>query len=77
MRGQAIEYVGFVLGVSLCVARLAACTPQQASVAAEGSYGAELLRCVDRSTTLAESKACRATVDQRWGVTVTDAGGTR
>lgn len=41
----------------------------QAQVAAEGAYGAALLRCVDKATTLAESKTCRAKVNAEWGVT--------
>ncbi len=48
---------------------LTACAHQTpAQNAAEGAYGAELARCVDKATTLAESKACRADVDRRWGV---------
>ncbi len=43
--------------------------PTQAQVAAEGAYGAALLRCVDQATTLAESKECRARVNREWGVT--------
>jgi hypothetical protein len=34
----------------------------------EGSYTAALLRCVDKSETLAESKACRASVDAQYNV---------
>lgn len=50
--------------------------PTSAQVAAEASYGAALLKCVDESKTLAESKACRAKVDAAWGVVQTgrDAG---
>ena len=50
-----------------------ACTPQAqyetAQRAAEAAYTADLLRCVDQSATLAESKACRELVDAKWGVT--------
>lgn len=35
---------------------------------AEDAYRAELLRCVDKARTLPESKACRASVDARWGI---------
>lgn len=52
--------------------------PQTAAqAAAEGAYGAALLKCVDDSRTLAESKACRARVDSEFGVvqTLRDAGG--
>ena len=39
---------------------------------AEARYGAELLRCVDKAETITESRACRAGVNERWGIT--DAG---
>lgn len=46
---------------------LGACWPSSASqAAAETAYGAQLLACVDQAKTLAESKACRAKVDQAW-----------
>ena len=56
-----------------------ACTPPQTAqqAAAEGAYGAALLRCVDEATTLAESKACRARVDEAWGITQTGKDGGR
>lgn len=38
------------------------------AAAAESSYTAQQLQCVDRATTLAESKACRAEVDRAWHV---------
>lgn len=44
---------------------LFACSP---SASAEATYTGALLRCVDRSATLAESKACRALVDAQYGV---------
>lgn len=57
------------------LATVVACNPpaqyQTAQVAAESAYTADLLRCVDQSATLAESKACRELVDARWGVTHT------
>lgn len=34
----------------------------------ELEYRAELLRCVDKATTLAESKGCRRSADAKWGV---------
>ena len=37
-----------------------------AATGAEAAYAASLLRCVDKSTTLAESKACRALVDAQY-----------
>lgn len=47
---------------------------------AETAYGAELAACVEAAHTLAESKACRAGVDRKWGVRqdagpLQDAGG--
>jgi len=53
---------------------LLACAPAANS---EAAYTAALLRCVDKSSTLAESKACRQLVDAQYGVTTTvakDAG---
>lgn len=54
-----------------------AATPTAAQAAAEGAYGAALMRCVDQATTLAESKACRARVNAEWQIveTVTKDGG--
>lgn len=40
----------------------------QQQAAAEGVYGAALLKCVDDAKTLAESKACRARVNSEWGI---------
>lgn len=34
----------------------------------ELAYRAELLRCVDKAETLAESKLCRRSADAKWGV---------
>ena len=53
----------------------AACVPQTpAQDAAEASYGAALLRCVDAAKTLAESKGCRAKIDAEWGISRTGGG---
>lgn len=51
--------------------------PTAAQAAAEGAYGASLLKCVDDAKTLAESKACRARVDAEWGVVQTGKDGGR
>lgn len=51
--------------------------PTAEQAAAEGAYGAALLKCVDDATTLAESKACRARVDAQWGVVQTGKDGGR
>lgn len=45
--------------------------PTAAQAAAEGAYGAALLRCVDDAKTLAESKACRARVNAQWQIVET------
>jgi hypothetical protein len=58
-----------LLGMILGVRQLAGCHPAQT---AEVTYTAALLRCVDKSETLAESKACRSLVDAQFGV---DGGG--
>ena len=41
------------------------CTPASSP---ETTYAAEQAACVSAATTLAESRACRARVDERWGV---------
>jgi len=56
---------------------LSGCGLLRSPEAAEATYTAEHLRCVDKSQTLAESHACRDAVDKRWGITHTlrkDAG---
>lgn len=54
--------------VSLFIAACGPSKPTPAQVAAEGAYGAALLKCVDDAKTLPESKACRARVDAQFGV---------
>ncbi len=49
----------------------AAITPQQKAAAADSTYAADMLKCVDDATTLAESRACRTKVREQWHV---DAG---
>ncbi len=39
-----------------------------ACTSTEAKYTTRLLRCVDKSETLAESRACRALVDAEFGV---------
>lgn len=54
-----------------------ACTPTQLKEnAAEATYLGQHLRCVDGARTLEESKACRKSVDERWGIVtkISDAG---
>lgn len=36
--------------------------------AAEASYSAMLLECVDKAETITESRACRSRVDEAWAV---------
>lgn len=61
---DALVVLAFVLGV-LCMSRaLAGCGPT-----AEATYGGQLALCVKRAHTRAESRACRAEVDARWGLT--------
>lgn len=38
------------------------------SPATEAAYTADLLHCVEKATTLKESKACRAEVDRKWNI---------
>jgi hypothetical protein len=45
------------------LAALVACGPS-----ADAVYAAQQLSCVDKATTLAESKECRAKVDADWKV---------
>lgn len=42
--------------------------------AAESAYTTALARCVDKATSLAESRACRKTVDAAYGITETESG---
>lgn len=60
-----------IVAAALCFAActgglVAACASNQA--VAGQVYGAELKACVDQAKSLAESKACRAKVDERWAV---------
>lgn len=73
----AVLPVCVLLSYGACVYAVASCaTRTPADVAAESEYTVELLRCVDRAHTLAESKACRQEVNRRWQITetVTEAG---
>jgi hypothetical protein len=45
--------------------------PSPKQLAAEGAYTADLVACVEEAKTLAESKACRAEVNRRWGIVET------
>ena len=63
----ALLAVAAVYICAVCVATCS-CTPSVTPAHAEAAYTAELLRCVDSSHTLDESRACRAQVDQRWNI---------
>lgn len=56
----------------LCAAFELACVrpASSESAAAEAGYTAELMACVKQANTKAESRACRAEVDRRWGIVV-------
>ena len=64
MRALAVSALAVALLAGACEA-LAGCKP---AASAEAAYTGELLRCVDKAETLAESRACRAEVDKRWKV---------
>jgi hypothetical protein len=65
-----LRLLGACMLMARCVSSCAAAAPT-----AEAAFTAEHLRCVDRARTLAESRACRADVNRRWGVTETVADG--
>ncbi len=62
-----VAVLAAVFLMAMCVHLASGCRSPSAA-AAESAYGAELLRCTDKSRTLAESKACERDVDRRWGV---------
>lgn len=66
--GVAVDVVG--IGLTLAMATYLACNP--AHDIADTAYADELSACVDHAATLADSKACRAQVRERWGIVVTD-----
>jgi len=74
-----LSLVLFLFALGMVIGGSSGCKPAQAptaaQVAAEGAYGAALLRCVDEAKTLAESKACRARVDAAWEITQTATDG--
>ena len=48
-------------------ALLEGCAPETPAEVAATTYGAELQACVAKASSRAESRACRARVDCRWG----------
>ena len=72
------ETAAIVVTLAGCLVAIDACHGARPyDVAAEGAYGAALLRCVDEARSLAESKSCRARVDAEWGVVQTGRDGGR
>lgn len=60
-------YACFVVGLTGYVLFADGCSaPQTAANLAETAYLAEQIRCVDKSRTLEESKACRNAVKLAW-----------
>ncbi len=82
MNGRPIgQTLGPILGLFVifggCILIVQQCTACALFESAEARYTTELVRCVDKATTLAESKECRRQADYRWGIaqTVRAAGG--
>ncbi len=70
-RTQARETFTFILVMTAVVLTFSYCTGGCRGDGAsdeELAYRAALLRCVDKATTLAESKACRKQADATFGV---------
>ena len=67
---ETVVAVVLLLAFYACVAHVTGCgwLPGDTTTQAELAYRAELLRCVDAATTLAESKACRKSADAKWNV---------
>lgn len=57
-----------VTSVLMCLLSCASATPQEKSAAADASYMADQLACVDKASTIEESRACRAKVREQWHV---------
>lgn len=62
-RSAVLSLACFVLAVVCFAIVLSGC-----GAAAEATYGGQLQLCVKRAKTREESRACRARVDQAWGV---------
>jgi hypothetical protein len=56
------------LGLCLILFLWDGCAGRGSAVAVEQAYTADLLKCVNDSSTLEASKACRKSVDAKWGV---------
>jgi hypothetical protein len=73
---EPVAFTAVVVASCAIMYAFSACAPATSPAATEAAYTAELLRCVDKSATLAESKACRRNVNAKWGIveTVRDGG---
>lgn len=64
---RAVAWYLLIASLALCGTVLLCCAgPGKA--AAEASFTAEHLACVDKAKTREESRVCRALVDLRWGI---------
>ena len=72
--GAFVEVCAFLFAVAFLVGLLNGCASRDAA-AAEAAYTADHLRCVDKATTLEESRECRASVDRKYGIVQTTRDG--
>ena len=49
---------------------LSKCVPAHSPESSEAAYTAQLVSCVEKASTVDESRACRAKVNERWGLCV-------
>jgi hypothetical protein len=70
LKDSARQLVIVLIGVAMIVKVLVACSPsvQEKAAAAEATYAADMLKCVNDSPTPEASKTCRAKVRERWHV---------
>lgn len=73
-RLYAVEFIAYSAAIGIVVLSLSVLmngcgSALLRSEGPEALYTSALVRCVDKATTLAESKACRADVDKQFGVT--------
>lgn len=74
MHRLTLRFIGPIVRLILMFSAPMACGAQRnLEATAEATYTGALLRCVDQSHTLEESRACRREVDRQWGLV--DAGG--
>lgn len=68
MKLSTLQSIFVVCAMAFAADRFLGCKSPATQDAAEGAYTASLLDCVNKSSTLAESKACRAAIDVNWGI---------